>query len=303
MHLKPGQFTLIEGVAAGILFGTAAIFIRFLQSLDAFSIAFWRLIIASLGLTLILLVFRKLSVLNLVFKSNMKELLVLGGLLGLHFILFISAVKDTTILNATVLVNTSPIFSMGISAFIFKSKPSRLAALGIAVAVVGVCLIAYAGASAADQYGRSTSFIPSLKGDFEAILAAVVEALYLNYGKKVRSQNALLPTMLPIYVFAASTVAALSTINSSGVAAVPAEATMLISLLGLGILPTAVAHTLYFSSLSNFKAFETATMALLEPIGATILGAVLFAEIPQYPFILGTILTLLGIVFVIKERS
>jgi len=50
---------------------------------------------------------------------------------------------------------------------------------------------------------------PSLKGDLEAVLAAFVEALYLSYGKKVREQSAILPTMLPIYIFAAVAILAL----------------------------------------------------------------------------------------------
>jgi drug/metabolite transporter (DMT)-like permease len=63
-----------------------------------------------------------------------------------------------------------------------------------------------------------------------------------------------------------------------------------------------MAHSFYFSSLSNLKSFETATMALLEPIGATILGIIIFAQIPNPIFILGAALVLTGIVSVaLKE--
>jgi drug/metabolite transporter (DMT)-like permease len=44
-------------------------------------------------------------------------------------------------------------------------------------------------------------------------------------------------------------------------------------------------------------------MALLEPVGATFLGMVLFKEIPQYLFIFGAALILLGIIFTVKEKS
>ncbi|MDI6805770.1 MAG: EamA family transporter, partial [Candidatus Bathyarchaeia archaeon] len=77
-------------------------------------------------------------------KKSLENLLVLSFFLGLHFIFFISAVKDTTVLNATVLVNTTPIFSMFISSFLFKFKPSRLAVLGLTLSFIGVCVIAYA---------------------------------------------------------------------------------------------------------------------------------------------------------------
>ena len=109
---KSRRLALLEGVTAGILFGTAAIFIRLLTGINIFSIALWRLIIASAVLTFIIIIaFKKKLSANLI-QSNFKHFLVLGILLGAHFILFVSAVKDTTILNATVLVNTTPIFSM-----------------------------------------------------------------------------------------------------------------------------------------------------------------------------------------------
>jgi DME family drug/metabolite transporter len=71
----------------------------------------------------------------------------------------------------------------------------------------------------------------------------------------------------------------------------------------LGLLPTAIAHTLYFSSLSNLKSFETSTLALLEPIGATILGIAIFQEIPGPIFALGAFMILAGIVFVARKAS
>jgi drug/metabolite transporter (DMT)-like permease len=51
------------------------------------------------------------------------------------------------------------------------------------------------------------------------------------------------------------------------------------------------------------KSFETATMALLEPVGATLLGLILFQEKPAPIFVFGAALILLGILFVLKKES
>lgn len=59
---------------------------------------------------------------------------------------------------------------------------------------------------------------------------------------------------------------------------------------------------MYFSSLSNLKSFETATMALLEPIGATLLGAAVFQETPAPLFALGATLILAGVLFVVVKK-
>jgi drug/metabolite transporter (DMT)-like permease len=296
------KLALAEGITAGSLFGTAAIFIRFLQNIDAFSIAFWRLIIACVTLAIMLIILEKSFQFNLV-KKNLKDLFVLSVFLGLHFILFIYAVKDTTILNATVLVNTTPIFSMLISSFLFKLKPSRLAILGLTISFIGVCVIAYAETTIANTNSLPESFSVSLKGDLEAVLAALFVAFYLNYGRKIRNQMDTLSIMFPMYMLTAIVVGALGIAVTRETLALPTEAEIFLSLVGLGIMPTAIAHTLFFSSLSNLKSFETATMALLEPIGATVLGMVIFQETPQYLFIFGAALILLGILFIVEEKK
>jgi drug/metabolite transporter (DMT)-like permease len=248
-------------------------------------------------LAVILVVLKKSFNFSLV-KKNLISLSILGFFLGLHFIFFISAVKDTTILNATVLVNTTPIFSVLISIFFLKLKPSHLALAGLIISFIGVCIIAYA-----ETVTANTVFSPSLRGDLEAVLASLVEAIYLNYGMKVRSKMDILSIMIPIYLLTAVTVGVLGLSTTGKVLAIPSGAEIFLLLLGLGIMPTAIAHTLYFSSLLNLKSFETATMALLEPIGATILGILFIQEIPAYIFVLGAALILLGIFFVIKEKK
>jgi drug/metabolite transporter (DMT)-like permease len=283
---------LTEGFIAGILFGTSSIFIRLLDVLSVSSLAFWRLIIAAVLLVGITLVLRGSFNLRMV-EKNIKQISFLGIFLGLHIVLYISAVKNTTILNATVLVNTAPIFSMLISTFHFNLKPSRLAAMGLTTSFMGACLIAYADASSPLKI--------HLIGDLEALLAAVAEAFYLSYGRETRSKMPLLSQVIPIYLVSAFIMGFLCLLTRTPIT-LPQQPTMILFLLGFGILPTALGHTFYYSSLSNLKSFETATLALLEPIGATLLGVALFGEIPTALFVLGAVLVLSGIVAVaLKE--
>jgi len=300
MQSRTRKQALTEGVIAGIFFGTAAIFTRFLQGLDTLSIVFWRVSIGCLALGVLALILRRSFQPPLV-RQNFKALLLLGLLLALHFIFFTASVMDTTILNATVLVNTSPIFSMFISSFVYRLKPSRIALLGLLVSFAGMLVIALAEATSA----KSTigGFTPSIKGDLEAVFAALVEAFYLNYGRKIRTQMSLLSAMLPIYGFVAIYVAGTSIFIGRAVSPSLLNLGYALPLVGLGLLPTAIAHTLYFSSLSNLKSFETATLALLEPIGATVLGMAIFGEIPAPLFALGGVLVLIGILFVVGKAS
>ncbi|MGQ9530817.1 MAG: DMT family transporter [Candidatus Bathycorpusculaceae bacterium] len=300
MHVRTRKIAIIEGITAGILFGTSAIFIRYLQNLNTFSIAFWRLIIACAVLAIMLFALRRVFSFSLV-KKNFGNLFVLSFFLSLHFIFFISAVKDTTVLNATVLVNTAPIFSLFFSIFLYKAKPSSLAVLGLTLSFIGVCIIAYAETRISDA--SLDSFSARLKGDLEATLAALLEASYLTYGRKIRGQMDIISIMLPIYFLTATIVGVLGLAVTNKTLELPTNMESFLPLLGLGVLPTAAARTLAFSSLSDLKSFETATMALLEPVGATILSLILFQEKPAPIFVFGAALILLGILFVVKRES
>ena len=284
---------LTEGFMAGILFGTSSIFIKLLDVLSVSSLAFWRLIIASAVLVGITIVLREPFNLRMA-KQNVRQISILGIFLGLHMVLYISAVKNTTILNATVLVNTAPVFSMLLSTFHFNIKPSRLAVIGLATSFLGAGLIAYA-----DAFPSPLKI--HLIGDLEALLAAVAEAFYLSYGRETRSKMPLLSQVVPIYLISAIIIGLPCLLTRTPIT-LPRQPNLILFLLGFGILPTALGHTFYYSSLSNLKSFETATLALLEPVGATLLGVALFSEIPTPLFVLGAVLVVSGIVAVaLKE--
>jgi len=299
MKADTRRHALTEGVAAGVLFGTAAVFVRYAQGTDPYSIVFWRLAIALVTLGAISIVFKKSFQPKFV-KENVKEIIVLSLFLGLHFIFFTVSVNDTTILNATVLVNTVPFFSILISTLVFRLTPSRFALAGLALSFIGVLMIMFGETVSARPLG---GVAPSMKGDLEAILAALFLALYLNFGGKVRKKTNILTAMLPIYGFAMCIVGIISVATGNAVSLLQPIPTRIFPLIGLGLLPTAIAHTLYFSSLRGLKPFETATMALLEPVGATVLGVAVFQEVPAPVFVLGAVLVLIGIFFTVRKRS
>ncbi len=290
MPAKRRQLALLQGLSAGVLFGTAAIFIR-LVNMGALSVAFWRLLFASIALALPLLALRVLRVNG---KKDLRGLLILGVLIGTHFILFISAVKNTTLLNATVLVNTTPLFSLVVSRILHRESTHRLAFASLALSFAGGIIIALSDVGA----GATANLL----GDLEATLAAVAEAFYLNYGRRRGSRTSILPTMFFIYLVAWLTIGSTMMLTRTTIE-VPLTLEPLLYLVALGLIPTAAAHTLYFSSLAGLKSFETATMALLEPLGATLLGIWFFAEVPRPIFALGAILVLTGVLSMTLRES
>jgi len=282
---------LIKGAMAGVLFGTAAIFIRLLSNMDSLSIALGRTVIASTAIAVMLLI-AKPRVQAKTLRDLIRLVVVLGILIGMHFLLFASAVKDTSILNATVLVNTTPIFAMIFSCVILRTRPSAISVLGASMAFTGMLALSFAE--------TSLGLVGNLRGDIEAMAAAVLEGLYLNIGKGVRRKIPALVAMLPIYITAA--VLVMGATSAAGRSfAITIEPMVLLSLIGLGLLPTALGHTLYFSSLSDLKSFQTAALAMIEPIMASLLGLLIFGEMPGVGFVFGAAMILLGIFLVISK--
>jgi len=282
---------LLKGAMAGVLFGTAAIFIRLLSNMDSLSIALGRLVIASSAIAVMLLV-AKPRVQAKTLRELSHFIVTLGILIGMHFLLFASAVKDTSILNATVLVNTTPIFAMIFSCVILRTRPSVVSVLGASMAFTGMLALSFSE--------TSLGLVGNLRGDIEATAAAVLEGLYLNIGKGVRSRIPALVAMLPIYITAAALVIGATSVAGRSFA-IPIESSVLFSLMGLGLLPTALGHTLYFSSLSDLKSFQTATLAMIEPIMASLLGLLVFGEMPSVQYVFGAAMILLGIFLVISK--
>lgn len=278
----------MEALSAGALFGTASIFIRFLPMLDAPTIGFYRLMTAATFLMVINYVLFKPR--SSEFISYFKHSVPLGILLGLHFIFFISAVKDTTVMNATLLVNTTPIFATIIGLVFFGIRPTSAALAGLPISFAGTFLIALSTAS----------LVPgNLRGDFEALVAAFLWALYLNLGRPLRKKVPLLVLMPFIYIVAAGMMFPLIYVSGNGLY-VPSLSEFVI-LVALALLPTALGHTLHFSSLKGLTPFQAATTALLEPVVASSLATLLFSEVPHPIFVVGAIVTLVGILLVSKE--
>lgn len=282
---------LIRGALAGLFFGTSAIFIRLMPGLSPESITFYRLLIAFfiLALTNLLLAGRVRPGWG---RMSLSPSLLLGALLGVHILLFTWSVRLTSILNATILVNTTPIWAMIMGYLLGRGLPGPLPVTGTFIAIGGVAVIAAA---------QATYSPGNLLGDILAVLAAVVWAAYLMAGgSALRGLGAL--TFLP-GIYGGATLSALVMLLLAGVGLKPPVSDEFAPLIGIALFPTALGHSLHFSSLVGLTPHRAATLALLEPVVATFLGVVLLGETPRTEFVLGAGLAALGIYLVVVGRD
>ncbi|MGQ4892354.1 MAG: DMT family transporter [Candidatus Njordarchaeia archaeon] len=276
---------LLEGVTGGICFSTAAIFIRLL-SLNAESIIVWRMLLGGF----ILLVALRSSM--EVVREYKYYSIILGTFLFLHFYFFVKSVQDTYVLNSTILVNMAPIVSIVIVAILGTERLGRWDALAVSLSFLGV-LIMFIGGGAI-KFG--------LVGDFEALAAAFMISIYAvtARGKMKEIEHSFILSGL-IYIVAGGEAIVLSVLT--GKFQVPASQLDVLYILGLGIIPTALGHSLYLKSLKGLSPHETQILALLEPIGATILAIILLNEFPPSYSIIGSIVIALSIIIVAGKKA
>lgn len=277
-------------LVASVSFGSSAIFIRFATQASAISLTFFRLSIAAFAMILLALSSRTLRRLN---GHDLLLVSVSGAFLSLHFATFIFAVKETTVANATFLVNTGPVMLALLSPIMIKERTTSREVVGVLVATLGVLLIAYAG----------NGFRSFGLGDISALSAAFLVAVYSLVGRYMRT-GGVSTQCYTSYVYAAAALVSLAMTEILGGGTFRSYNTVnIVAILGLAIVPTLVGHSLYNYSLGSVKVVTANLFPLLEPIIASLLAVLLFGEIPTITQIGGYSLILLAVGIVLTRMQ
>ena len=231
---------------------------------------------------------QKRSLISSLARTDYVLMVVSGIMLGLHFETFILAVKFTTVANATFLVNTSPIMLAVLSQRVIKERTSSRENIGALIAILGVLLVADAG-NGFRYFGLA---------DASALLAAFLISFYSLIGRFLRTHgvNAACYTA---YVYSTAAIVAFSLAEMFG--SNPFEiydASNMIAIFSLALLPTILGHSLYNYSLGSVKVVTANLFSLLEPIIASGFAVLLFGETPTLIQLMGYVLivTAVGVV-------
>jgi drug/metabolite transporter (DMT)-like permease len=273
---------------ASLFFGSSALFIRYATQASAISLTFFRLAIAASMMILLALSRRELKLLK---KRDLLLVSASGVLLSLHFATFILAVKETTVANATFLVNTSPVMLAVLSPLVLREGTTKREILAVIVAIVGVMLVANVG-NGFQAFGL---------GDVSALLAAFFVAIYALIGRRLRTSG-MSTVCYTSYVYTIAALVALAMIgvlNAQTKTFTVYDAQNLLAIIGLAVVPTGLGHTLYNYALGSVKTVTANLFPLMEPIIASILAVFLFAEIPTAIQLAGYAMILTAVVIVI----
>ena len=260
---------------------TAAILVRLVPDMHALGIALWRTAIAGVLLSPTLL--RRGSV-----RPEGRHLawtIAAGLCLALHFWSWFASLQPTTVMRSTVLVCLTPLWAGILSWAVFKAPPSRRFWGGIAVALVGVTVMALGGDALA---GR-----PLWTGDLLALLGGILSGTYLTIGRAVRPHVDWGPYGAILCLNCALWLLIFAVLSGASLAIVGPNAIWVLLAMALG--PQLLGHIGFAWAVRYVPATIVGAVILLEPVGATALGTVVLDEWPSARETLGAMVIVIGV--------
>ena len=218
--------------------------------------------------------------------------LAAGVALALHFATWITSLSYTSIAASTTLVNTSPIWVALLSWGLFREVPSRLTALGIGLALAGGAVIGLSG-------GTSEGSGQGWLGNGLAVLGALAVSGYYLLGREAQRRGFGLGLYVAVaYGAAALTLLPLPWLLGSSYQGYPAATYFWIALMAL--LPQLVGHTSVNYLVRWWPATLVSVLLLFEPLGASLLGYLVFGEVPTPQVLLGAAIILAGTLVTVR---
>ncbi len=274
-------------ILAVFCFSFSSIFIR-LSDAPAPAIAAYRMVLATLLIAPFALVRSRKRIASLR-RNDTWFLIATGAVLAVHFLLFVSAVQNTSIASATVLINCHPIF-VAILAFLLLQEGTKYTTAGAVVGMSGILVISLGDLGSGN-----------IVGDAMAIMGALMEAVYIIMTRVMRQRIDILT-----FVFMVNAACALVLVGMcivGGVPLWPYSSDQLLLFLGMAIIPAAIGYTLYNYSLKYLMAPQVSVIQLGEALFASLMAVLLFSEIPSVTIFAGAALILLGIYLAVKTNG
>jgi drug/metabolite transporter (DMT)-like permease len=211
-----------------------------------------------------------------------------GVFLAIHFATWITSLSYTSIAASATLVTTNPVWVALLSWLWLGEKPNKLTIAGISVTLLGGGLVALGG-NAAIGAGSNP-----LLGNTLALIGSWAVSLYFLLGREAQRQGLTIANHLVLtYTTAALLLLPLPLLFGTGYSGYPIAVYGYILLIAL--FPQLIGH----SSLNWAVRWVSPTLVTLtilaEPVGSSLLGAIVFQENPGSTVILGAIVILSGV--------
>lgn len=219
-----------------------------------------------------------------------------GTMLAFHFWSWNASIALTTVAASVVLVNTQPVIVAVLSVGWLHEPPTIRQWIGIAIAMAGAGVVALP-----DLIGAAGA-TPSraLLGDTLALIGAVAAACYFVAGRRLRSSLDLWPYVALVYGTCLAVLIVLAAMVRAPVLSQPPREIAIFC--GLAVGPMLLGHTGLNWALKYMPAYVVNLTLLGEPVGATIIAALLpgIREIPGVTTLVGGAVILAGVYVTVR---
>lgn len=262
----------------------SAIFVRS-SSAPSMVLVFYRVLFATLMLLPFVIIRFREEISHLKWKTILFPMLS-GVFLGLHFTMYFESLRYTSIASSLILVDTEVFFVAAVMILILKESISAKAWIGIVATFLGSVVVAVA------DMGNGSNM---LLGDMMAFAGAAFMAVYTLIGKQCRKEMS--TTVYTFFVYASAALTLILLLSVKRMPITGYENKNYWIAFGLAALCTLCGHSVYSWGLKYEKASFISTVKLLEPVFASILGLIIFTEIPSWLVVLGGVIVIGGVYY------
>lgn len=205
-------------------------------------------------------------------RIDWRDLPLFIGTGGMSIVFFnwcyFTAIRETSVSMAVILLYTAPAMVTILSRIFYRELFTWRKSLSLLLAMVGLVVIT--GAYRPDQMNLSAfGLATGLGAGFGYALYSVIGRLIL------RKYEALTMTVYTFFLALLLLSPVLVGMDWSGVVS---DGKVLWLMLGLGLMPTAMAYIFYTRGLVHLETSRASIVATIEPVVATLIGVVVFAE-------------------------
>ena len=267
---------------------TSPVIARLLPLVPAAVISFWRMAAAST----MLWCYSSIRPQESLAPKNIRLVLAAGFLLAMHFVFWFGALKLTSIANTTILGIVAPAFTLLFERLWYNHKLSGITIKALLIILVGVIIVQGDDLGSMDSAGL---------GNIMAILSAVFLGSVFLIGSKVRKTTSVITYTSTVYAVSAIVLLVSSLVLDNPLMGYTINNYFWLFMLGL--IPTLIGHTAFSYSVKFVSPTVIAAFPLGEPIIASYLAWLLFAERVSFYVVGGGLIIFIGLIILIKKQS
>ena len=283
--MENSRISLIKIHGAVLLFGIAGLFGKWITLPSSF-ITWGRCVFAFVALFVIILFSKERFALKQ--TSHYVVLAGLGLILALHWWAFFYAIQTSTVAIGLLTFSTFPVFTVFLEPLFFRD---RIKWMDIAAAMV--TFIGFVVMIPTFDIGNSHT-LGAIIGTFSGLSFSVLQILNRKYVQIYSGK---------LITFYQTGVAAVILLPAVSLGQGDFSTTNVLLLAVLGVLCTAVAHSLFIGGLRTVKVQVASIIASLEPVYGIIAALLLLHEMPSWREICGGVIILTVAVWISSPRT